>query len=437
MPKLIFTEKLDQAQHRLQFMLDRSDQLVLQPELLSSLLEELAITIEEIQVQQSEIIETRRELELQRQYYQELFELAPDCYIITDLFGIIKDCNQATYNLLHTKSNFLKNKPLPIFIKETERRKFRTQLNHLRDNKQVQNWETYLRSKNGQLIPVMISVSTIYNWEKKPSGLRWLIRNISQTKEIQNNLEKEKEIAEQAQERTDLLMAELSHELRNPLTPIIGFCNLLKKEKLSAKQVEYVKHIENSSNQMLILINRFLELSKLKSDHFTLEEKPFNLQKLIEEDCLGQFYPVAKAKNLQLSYTLDPQIPQILIGDQTHLTQILANLLNNGIKFTPTGGITIEIKKVQADHLYYENPLNPIIVKFSVQDTGIGIPEESLQAIFDPFTQSSLSASISAEGVGLGLAIVKTLCQKMGGKIGVESNLDQGSIFDVTLPFTI
>jgi len=429
---LTMNQKINDAQNHLDFLLERTDQFLLQPELLSTVLEELSIAVEELQVQHTEIIATRQELELQRQYYQDLFELAPDSYIVTDLQGLIQECNQATQTLLNLSDNFIKNKPLAVFVKKTERKNFRHKLNKLKAVKQLNNWETSLERKNDQEIPVMISVCTIQNSAQETIGMRWLIRDITKTKEQQLSLEKAKEIAEKGKEMQDTFITNLSYEVRNPLTPILGFSSLLLRNKLTQKQRQYVEHIDTNSRKLLTLFNQILDFSKIKSDRFELQRMPFNLKVLIEEDCLHQFEHLIEEKNLHLSYSIDPQIPKILIGDKIRLYQIISNLLSNAVNFTEKGSIKISVTMIQEDQLSEVNS-NLITLKFSIQDTGIGISPEQIESIFEHFTQTQNMILNQYGKIGLGLAIVKILCEKMRGKIWVESTVNQGSTFFFTV----
>lgn len=431
---LTMNQKINDAQNHLDFLLGRSDQFLLQPELLTTVLEELSIAVEELQVQHSEIVATRQELELQRQYYQELFELAPDSYFVTDLQGIIHECNQATQSLLNLSENFIKQKPLAIFVTKAERKNFRNKLNKLKTVKQLNNWETYFERKNDSPIPVMISVSMIFDEKQEAIGMRWLIRDITKIKELEKTLQNAKEMAENTKAMQERFLANISYEVRNPLTPILGFSSLLLRNKLTQKQRQYVQHIDTNSRRLLVLFNQILDFSKIKSDNFELQRLPFNLKVLIEEDCLHQFEAMIQEKNLKLSYYIDPKIPKVLIGDKIRLYQILSNLLNNGIKFTEKGNINISVTMAQ------ENESDPtkidsnlITLKFSVQDTGVGIPPEHIENIFEYFNQTQNLISNQCGRIGLGLAIAKILCEKMGGKIWVESKLDQGSTFYFTV----
>lgn len=228
----------------------------------------------------------------------------------------------------------------------------------------------------------------------------------------------------------ELFLANTSHEIRTPLNSIIGFSNLLLKEGLNPKQLDYLKNIKASSDNLLVVLNDILDISKIEAGKMTFEKIAFSLSELI--DLIISFIDIkTQEKNQKFNYHVDPDVPKILIGDPTRLYQILLNLLSNAIKFTPSNGnISCSIKrKIKSN--------NKIKIEFEVSDTGIGMSDEQLKIIFQAFTQAEYSTTRKFGGTGLGLSIVKNLVELQGGEIFVESQVNKGTKFTFILPFGI
>ncbi|MBI4000265.1 MAG: response regulator [Nitrospira defluvii] len=220
-------------------------------------------------------------------------------------------------------------------------------------------------------------------------------------------------------------LASMSHEIRTPMNAIIGMADLLKETTLTADQMDYVDRFTRAANALLDLINGILDLSKIEAGHLDLETIPFGLCEVVEstaELLAGR----AHAKGLELVAHVAPEVPTWVGGDPTRLRQILINLVGNAIKFTERGGVTVDVRPDPT-------PGDPACLHFTVTDTGIGIPENKVQAIFENFTQVDSSTTRKYGGTGLGLGISKRLVEMMGGAIWVESRLGLGSTFHFTM----
>ncbi|NJN56181.1 MAG: response regulator [Leptolyngbyaceae cyanobacterium SL_5_9] len=232
-----------------------------------------------------------------------------------------------------------------------------------------------------------------------------------------------KEAAEVANRAKSEFLANMSHEIRTPMTTILGFIQLLEMSNLDDQQREYVQRITRSGESLLSIINDILDLAKLEAGKLELESTEFVLADLIH-NLTGIFQPQAIAKGLRFSAIVAPEVPPRFIGSVNRLVQVLTNLLSNAIKFTVAGRVTL---KVEVEQTLEQD--NQVVLRFSVEDDGIGITPTDQSRIFEPFTQADTSSTRPYEGTGLGLTICRKIVQLMNGKIGVESTLGQGSTF--------
>ena len=220
-------------------------------------------------------------------------------------------------------------------------------------------------------------------------------------------------------------LANMSHEIRTPLTAILGYTHLLLETSLVNRQRDYLNKVQSSANLLLGVINDILDISKIEAGKLKLEEAPFDLYLLLEN--LASVAAIqAENKNLKFIYTIDINAPQWLMGDSLRLGQILLNLINNAVKFTSEGEVELAVSCLAKED-------NQTEFKFSIYDTGIGISQDALNRLFNPFIQEDSSTTRRFGGSGLGLAISQQLAHIMGGNIAVTSQLEKGSVFNFTL----
>lgn len=244
------------------------------------------------------------------------------------------------------------------------------------------------------------------------------------TKNIE--LHAQKKIAERAVLAKDSFLANMSHEIRTPLNAIIGFTDLLSQTKLDLTQRDYIDSVQIAGENLLLIINDILDLSKIESGNLNIDAQPFNLKKTLKH-----VYDLLKVKvpaDVEFNLFLDAELPETVIGDQGRLNQILVNLTGNALKFTQEGEVTVSVKKVTETEEDYS-------LKFTVKDTGIGIPESKLNTIFERFTQAEESTTRRFGGTGLGLNIVKQLVELQNSEIHVKSKPERGSEFFFTITY--
>ena len=244
-----------------------------------------------------------------------------------------------------------------------------------------------------------------------------------------------RDAAEASRRAKAQFLANMSHEIRTPMNAVIGLTNLLQATRPTQEQGEYLTAIESSSQNLLVIINDILDSSKMEAGKLTLEQVPFRLPEAVRR-LSAMFKFATESKGLFLQVNVAGNVPAAVLGDPVRLNQILVNLVGNAIKFTRAGGVTLAVEVVEAGALSGP-PGTPALVRFAVRDTGIGIPQDKLGAIFEDFSQANTSTTREFGGTGLGLSIARNLVQLHGGQLGVTSEEGVGSEFFFELPYEI
>lgn len=289
------------------------------------------------------------------------------------------------------------------------------------------NIEIKVYKKDGSEIWLAISNTPIKDDKQKTVKQIEIISDITQKKQAEFQLIQAKEQAIQLSKAKEMFLSVMSHEIRTPLNAIIGLTNILSDEEQLEAQKQNIKLLKFSSDNLLALINNILDFSKIEVGKMELENKRLSVDELIKDIADSLTFKI-KEKGIELRYKVDSNIPAQVRGDKTRLYQILINLINNAIKFTETGFVEIAVTLISVDSDY-------IRLKFQVIDTGIGIPEDKFDYIFESFTQAASNTTRKYGGSGLGLSITKRLIELYGGTIKVKSNLGKGTTFEFDLRF--
>ena len=363
----------------------------------------------------------------QQFYTRSLIESNIDALMTTDPSGIITDVNKQMEALTGCTRDELIGAPFKSYFTDPERAEAGIRL--VLNEKKVTDYELTACARDGKQTVVSYNATTFYDRGRTLQGVFAAARDVTERKRVEAELQQAKAMAETASQTKSDFLASMSHEIRTPLNAIIGIADLLAKTPLSPEQNNYVQIFRRAGDNLLNLINDILDLSKVEASQLELERTRFSLDDLLEK--VKEMVAVrADEKGLALVCEVAPGVPSDLVGDPTRLRQVLLNLLGNAIKFTESGEVALRVTP-DADFSV------PGALRFTISDTGIGIPDEKLGAVFERFTQADSSTTRRYGGSGLGLTISRRLVELMGGCIRVESGVGKGSVFSFAVPLEI
>ncbi|MBK1730300.1 histidine kinase [Thiococcus pfennigii] len=368
---------------------------------------------------------SRREIEAVAAKYQAIFDNASEGIFQTTPAGEVVSANQALLGLLgfHELAQMqaeIEDLGAQVYVDPRDRE---TMLAELRARGRVDGFETQLRRRDGTSFWAELALHRTTDRDGRPILEGMLLDATDRHRRQQ--AERESATARAANEAKSSFLANMSHEIRTPMNAIMGLTDLLLRTDLDERQRDYLTKIKTSSASLLAVINDILDLSKIESGRLELEDTPFSLEEVMANLTEMLAYR-AHERDIELIVSIDPQVPRALVGDPVRLGQILLNLTSNAIKFTAHGEVVVSVALEEAPTACGDDR---IMVRFQVQDTGTGIPEDRLDAIFEPFTQADDSITRHHGGTGLGLPISRQLAEQMGGELRVESRPGAGSTF--------
>lgn len=379
---------------------------------------------------QEAIRKSTRELEYRKQHTEAILNTVLEGIITINVNGIIQTFNPAAENIFGYKKEEVIGKNVKMLMSGKNKKNHDQYIKNYLDTGDAKiigiGREVEAERKNGEKFPMALGITqTILDGEKIFVGI---IRDVTKEKEDKVKLEEYNKKLEEAwadaskaNKAKSEFLATMSHEIRTPMNGIIGMAELLGYSELSSQQKKYLKTIKSSGDLLLVLINDILDFSKIEAGELELESIPVVINALISE-ATQLLSSRAKENSVEIAVRNTQDTPMAIWGDPVRLRQIMINLIGNAIKFSKGGYVLVNVETVQKNN-------DNVLLRFEIKDTGVGIPEDKLDNIFEKFSQADSSTTRKFGGTGLGLAICKKLVSLMGGKIGVESQVGKGSLF--------
>ena len=395
------------------------------------LLQEISIYHQELEYQNLELRRVQQELEISREHYASLFHKAPVPYVVLDKEHRIQSVNDAFLQLMETTKEDSVSTPFEKWVDKDSQNEVYLYFRSLEKEDSVSAIPIQVSTSSG-VKTVRIQSNRLV--DEQEAAIRISLVDFSTEKKMEEMLKQHSRELEEARCRAETanvaktqFLATISHELRTPMNGVYGFLQLMQDTPLSAEQQEYMEHMMSGSRRMLRLINHLLEFSGMEGNELQLREQdlvPKEFIKLITDSWKSQ----ASEKGLKLVLQVPDELPLVVRGDGGRLRQVLDNLMENAVKFTESGGITVAVNR-------FRETDDRIWLVFQVRDTGIGIHATDQDRIFEWFTQADNSNARRYEGAGIGLTISRRLVEFMGGEMKLNSLPGKGSEFLVWLPF--
>ena len=373
--------------------------------------------------------------------YRSIFEESNDIILLAKPNGDVLDVSPACETILgYSQQEALGMNTDQVYVDEKD-------LNYVRNaivtRGEIKNYELKLRRKDGQEIDALISSVLRQYGDGNVLAIQSVVRDITDRKRARQErlknleLEKEKQVAEAANKAKSEFLANMSHELRTPLNGILGYAQILRRDgNLTTLQKDGLNTIYNSGHHLLTLIKDVLDMAKIEARRLELYPAELQLAPFLQ-GIIDMMKMSAQQKRIHLLYDVAQDIPPVILADEKRLRQVLLNLLSNAVKFSENGSVTFKVSchESQVDNAA-DGDLPALLLRFDVEDTGVGIEEDRLIHIFQPFEQTG-NNNFRSEGTGLGLAISQQLVEKMGGQIKVESDVGVGSKFWFEVPVEV
>ena len=411
--------------------------------------EELSVAEEQLRAQHFALVEAQRMLEVQRTRYLTLFELAPNPYLVTDEAGVIEEANAAACEFFSTPARLLVGESIVSFIERDAQAEFYTNMLGLLTAERIDEWRIEAKVRDGRLVPLEATVSTLESRDDGKKSLCWLLRDTSvrrqteesmhalnrslnarvaqRTRELELALSGEQTARKEAETANRIkseLFARLSHEFRTPLHAVSGYLEILQQNihgGLNDEQRKDVDRIHQAQEHLLALVNMILDFAKLEGGPVELAMAEIPIEETLR---VAEALVAPQFAKKRVTYTHRPGNPSLTVfADREKVQQIIVNLLANAVKFTASGGSVDLEWRIEDENLLVR-----------VKDTGAGIPEDKVERIFEPFVQLRAYGSMPTGGTGLGLPISRDLARAMGGDVTATSTFGVGSVFTLRLP---
>lgn len=341
-----------------------------------------------------------------------------DVFFSEQIFNVFEIDKKSTPSIALLKSRLINSEDVELF---------ENNLDYVKNSNVEVQFSHRLMSENGTVKYVNEFVKCLNDEHGEPFKILGTIQDISTQKHVEEELINAKNIAEESLKVKEQFLTNMSHEIRTPMNGIIGFTGILESTNLDSDQKQSVEAIKRASKNLMVIINDILDFSKIEAGKMTFEDINFSLSEHINS-VIELLSPIAKEKKIKLLSEIDPQINDFLIGDPTRLSQILINLIGNALKFTEKGYIELIVtQEKESEHETF--------LRFTVIDTGIGIPENKIDSIFESFNQASNDTTRKFGGTGLGLTITRRLIELQGGKLTVKSEVSKGSEFSFSIQY--
>jgi PAS domain S-box-containing protein len=367
----------------------------------------------------TERYQAEQTLKRQEEKYRNIIDNMQLGLVEMDLSYRVLYANRSYCQMVGYTEEELHNQPLhPLILRAETLPALREQLTD-RQRGIAGSYELEITTKQGERKWLFIGAAPFYDDDKQPVGTIGINLDITHQKHLEQNLREAKQQAEDSARAKELFLANMSHEIRTPMNAILGMSQLLAKTPLAPRQSNFLHAITTSAQNLLVIINDILDISKLDAGKMTIERVGFNVARLCEQVEKTMLYK-AEEKGLRFVTRVDPLVPDVVLGDPYRITQVLLNLASNSVKFTEKGSVTVECEVAG----YFGGQ---VLVAFSVSDTGIGIDPSYLNNIFQEFSQEDSSVTRKFGGTGLGLSISRSLVRLMGCELAIESEKNLGT----------
>ncbi|HWP18020.1 MAG TPA: ATP-binding protein [Burkholderiaceae bacterium] len=364
----------------------------------------------------------------QLRFIEELIEIIPSPVYFKDRLGRYVGCNRACEALFGLRREDWLGRTAAELRRSPDAQEEERRDEELYGTAGVQTYETRIGLPSGESRDVVFSKTLFTGLTGGVGGILGVITDITEHKRVEQELRDAKTAAEAASRAKTEFLANMSHEIRTPMNGIIGLVDLTLETPLSDTQRRYLTLVKSSSSSLLNIINDILDLSRIEAGRLAVEQLAFDMRALMQE-VVAPLEPRAAEKGLALQLTVAPDLPDQVVADPLRLRQIVVNLVGNAVKFTRQGRVDVSV--------WPEGDGGSALLRLCVTDTGIGIPADKLERIFESFTQADSSTTREFGGTGLGLTISRRLAEAMGGQLWAESEPGQGSRFHLALPLLV